>query len=54
VGIGPHDVPSSQRLERLFRRQMGFRRIFSRFDKPNVMFLGLMHFALIVEPLRMC
>jgi transposase len=39
-------------VERLFRRLKGFRRIFSRFDKLDVMFLGFLYFALIVEALR--
>ncbi len=39
-------------IERLFRRLKGFRRIFSRFDKLDVMFLSFLHFALIVEALR--
>ena len=39
-------------VERLFRRLQGFRRIFSRFDKLDVMFLAFLHFALIVEALR--
>jgi len=39
-------------IERLFRRLKGFRRIFSRFDKLDVMFLSFIHFALIVEALR--
>jgi transposase len=39
-------------IERLFRRLKGFRRIFSRFDKLDVMFLAFIHFALIVEGLR--
>lgn len=39
-------------IERLFRRLKGFRRIFSRFEKLDVMFLAFIHFALIVEPLR--
>lgn len=30
----------------------GFRRIFSRFDKLDVMFAAFIHFALIVESLR--
>ena len=33
-------------IERLFRR------LFSRFDKLDVIFLGFVHFALIVEALR--
>jgi transposase len=39
-------------IERLFRRLKGFRRIFSRFDKLDVMFMGLLCFALVVEGLR--
>ena len=39
-------------IERLFRRLKGFRRIFSRFDKLDVVFLGFLTFALIVESLR--
>ncbi len=39
-------------IERLFRRLKGFRRIFSRFDKLDVMFLAFIHFALIVDGLR--
>ena len=39
-------------VERLFRRLKGFRRIFSRFDKLDVMFLAFLNFALIVEALR--
>ena len=39
-------------IERLFRRLKGFHRIFSRFDKLDVMFLAFLHFALIVEALR--
>jgi transposase len=39
-------------IERLFRRLKGFRRIFSRFEKLDVLFMGFIHFALIVEGLR--
>lgn len=39
-------------IERLFRRLKGFRRIFSRFDKLDVMFTAFIQFALIVEGLR--
>src|SRR4029077_781523 len=35
-------------IERLFRRLKGFRRIFSRFEKLDVMFVGFILFALIV------
>jgi len=41
-------------VERLFRRIKGFRRVFVRFDKLDVMFMGFVIFALIVEALRMC
>jgi hypothetical protein len=30
----------------------GFRRIFSRFDKLDVMFMGFLCFALVIEGLR--
>src|SRR5271157_5353548 len=39
-------------IERLFRRLKGFRRIFSRFDKLDLVFLAFLHFALIVEALK--
>jgi len=39
-------------VERLFRRLKGFRRVFSRFDKLDVMFMAFIHFALIFEALR--
>ena len=41
-------------IERLFRRLKGFRRIFSRFEKLDVMFIAFNHFALTVEALRQC
>ena len=39
-------------IERLFRRLKGFRRIFSRFETLDVMFVGCINFALIVDGLR--
>jgi transposase len=39
-------------IERLFRRLKGFRRIFSRFEKLDVMFTAFIYFALITEALR--
>ena len=39
-------------IERLFRRLKAYRRIFSRFDKLDVMFTAFIHFALITEALR--
>ena len=41
-------------VERLFRRLKGFRRIFSRFEKLDVMFIGFISFALIADGLRLC
>ncbi len=41
-------------IERLFRRLKGFRRIFSRFEKLDVIFTGFIMFALITEALRQC
>jgi transposase len=40
--------------ERLFRRLKGYRRIFSRFEKLDVMFLGFIGFALIADGLLLC
>ena len=39
-------------IERLFRRLKGFRRIFSRFEKLDVVFLAFLTFVLIGEALR--
>lgn len=39
-------------VERLFRRLKGFRRVFTRFDKLDVMFMGFVVFALIVLALK--
>ena len=39
-------------IERPFRRLKGFRRIFSRFEKLDLVFLGFIVFALIVDGLR--
>ena len=55
--IGPWDYDRAlykkrNEIERLFRRLKGFRRIFSRFGKLDVLFLGFLNFALIVEALR--
>ena len=41
-------------IERLFRRLKGYRRIFSRFEKLDVVFLGFLSFAFIVEALWLC
>lgn len=39
-------------IERLFRRLKGFRRLFSRVDKLDIMFVAFINFALIVDGLR--
>jgi transposase len=39
-------------VERLFRNLKGFRRIFTRYDKLDVMFLGFITFGLVVMGLR--
>jgi transposase len=39
-------------VERLFRRLKGYRRIFSRFQKLDVMFIAFICFALIADGLR--
>jgi len=39
-------------VERLFRRLKGFRRIFSQFDKLDVVFTFFIYFALITDALN--
>ena len=39
-------------IERLFRRLKGFRRLFSRFEKLDVMFVAFINLALLVDGLR--
>jgi transposase len=39
-------------IERLFRRLKGFRRIFCRFEKLDVIYRGFLLFALITDALR--
>ena len=39
-------------VERLIRRLKGFRRVFTRFEKLDVMYAAMLTFALIVEALR--
>jgi transposase len=39
-------------IERLFRRLKAYRRVFSRFDKLDVLFVGFIVFSLIFEALR--
>jgi transposase len=40
-------------VERLFRRLKGFRRVFSRYDKLDLMFAAFVLFALIFDALRL-
>lgn len=39
-------------VERLFRRLKGYRRVFSRFDKLDIIFMGFIAFALIFNTFR--
>lgn len=39
-------------IERLFRRIKGYRRVFCRYDKLDVLFTGFIVLALIIEALR--
>jgi transposase len=41
-------------VERLFLRLKGYRRIFSRFEKLDRMFIAFINFALIADGLRLC
>ena len=41
-------------IERLFHRLKGFRRIFSRFEKLDVMFTAFITRAFVVDLLRLC
>jgi transposase len=41
-------------VERLFRSLKGYWRIFSRFEKLDTIFLGLICFVLVADGLRMC
>jgi len=39
-------------IERFFHRLKGYRRVFSRFEKLEIMHMAFIHFALIVGVLR--
>ena len=39
-------------VERLFRRLKGYRRVFTRYDKLEVVYLGFVMFAIIFDILR--
>ncbi len=47
-----HMYKRRNEIERLFRRLKGFRRVFSRFEKLDVIFIGFILFSLIIEALR--
>ena len=56
MGLRSHGLYARRNeIARLFRSaQRGFWRIFSRFDKLDVMVLAFITFALIVEGLHVC
>ena len=39
-------------IERLFRRLQGFRRIFCRYEKLDIMYIGVIQFALVFLSIR--
>ena len=39
-------------VERLFRRLKAFRRVFTRYDKLDALYLGFIHSALIADALK--
>ena len=39
-------------VERLFRRIKGFRRIFTRYEKLDIMFIAFITFALIIDAIK--
>jgi transposase len=41
-------------VERVFRRLKGYRRVFTRFDKLDVMFAAFVVVALTIEALKLC
>ena len=52
---GEHDREMYKRrneIDRLFRRLKGFRRIFSRFEKLDVVFLGFILSTLVVDAVQ--
>lgn len=57
LGIRPQDVKMNKHrneVERLFHRLKGYRRICSRYEKFNVMFIFFICFAPIANGLRSC
>jgi len=47
-----HIYKRRNQIERLFRRLKAYRRIFSRYDKLDIIYLGFITFALIHDTLR--
>ena len=43
---------TNESVERLFRRLKGFRRVFTRYDKLDALYLGFILFAIIFDALR--
>lgn len=43
LGLRPRSLQKGNKIERLFRRLKGFRRIFSWFEKLDVLFLGFLN-----------
>jgi transposase len=41
-------------VERLFRRIKGFRRVCTRYEKPDVMYLACLNLALIYNEIKLC
>ena len=41
-------------IERYFRRLKRFRRIFTRYDKLDIMFCGYIYFAMIIDAIISC
>ena len=39
-------------VERLFRRIKGFRRIFTRYEKLDIMFIAFITFAFIIDAIK--
>jgi hypothetical protein len=52
MGLRPDIYKPRNEVERLFRRLKGYRRIFSRFEKPDVMYGAFLNFALIVDMVK--
>jgi len=46
------DYKRRNEVERLFRRLKGYRRIFSRFEKLDVMYRAFLNFALIIDMIK--